>query len=538
MNETLGYLKTFARFPFALRRFLQHPLTLKQAEEIIDERLQQREENFLRVVERSIFGYPRSPYLALLKLAGCELGDLRALVRQRGLECALRELREEGVYVTFEEFKGRRPIVRNGTTICTTPRDFNNPSSRRDFTLLTGGSTGLASSVNQDLDYIAAGAPHQIITLAAYDLLDAPLAYWMNILPGNALRFILQRAYLGHYPLRWFSSTGWRDSKQWLKYDLATLYMTFWINVFGAHRLFPQIVKLDEALTVARWAQQTLKNNERCLLYIGASRALRVSLAAQQAGIDLTGLTVRMGGEPVTAIKLRRIQDCGIRSLIGYGTSETGTLGFGCQHPAHTDDVHFFHDSFALIAYPHPLVRSDATVPAFNLTCLMDSSPKVMLNYQTDDYGVLEERSCGCPLGTYGYSTHLSEIRSYSKLLGEGVTLIGNEMLHILEEVLPARFGGSLLDYQLMEEEDEQGFTRTYLVISPRIEIADEGQVIDVVLNALTEQSPMADAARRVWQQAQTVRIKRMEPKATERGKFSPLNIQLRARDTRVTKGK
>ena len=43
----------------------------------------------------------------------------------------------------------------------------------------------------------------------------------------------------------------------------------------------------------------------------------------------------------------------------------------------------------------------------------------------------------------YGFTTHLREVRSYSKLTGEGVTLIGDEMIHLLEHVLPARFGGS-----------------------------------------------------------------------------------------------
>src|SRR5213592_3774379 len=109
MGETLDYVKMFAAFPFALRRFSRHRLTLPEAQRIVRERMEQREENFLRLVERSVYGYPRSPYLALLKLAGCEFGDLRVLVTQRGLEGALRELRENGVYITFEEFKGRKP---------------------------------------------------------------------------------------------------------------------------------------------------------------------------------------------------------------------------------------------------------------------------------------------------------------------------------------------------------------------------------------------------------------------------------------------
>jgi hypothetical protein len=106
------------------------------------------------------------------------------------------------------------------------------------------------------------------------------------------------------------------------------------------------------------------------------------------------------------------------------------------------------------------------------------------------------------------------------------VTLIGNDMLRILEEILPARFGGSPLDYQLTEQEDARGLTRLYLVISPRIEIADEQQVIETVLNTLSESSPMGDAARGVWQQAGTLQIKRMEPMLTNRGKLLPLHIE------------
>ena len=54
-------------------------------------------------------------------------------------------------------------------------------------------------------------------------------------------------------------------------------------------------------------------------------------------------------------------------------------------------------------------------------------------------------------------------------MTGEGMTLIGTDMVRILEEDLPRRFGGSPLDYQLMEEEDERGFTRLSLVVSPDV---------------------------------------------------------------------
>ena len=62
-------------------------------------------------------------------------------------------------------------------------------------------------------------------------------------------------------------------------------------------------------------------------------------------------------------------------------------------------------------------------------TSLLPATPKIMLNVQLDDYGLIEERHCGCPLESFGYTTHLRQIRSYSKLTGAGVTLIGTEMV-------------------------------------------------------------------------------------------------------------
>jgi hypothetical protein len=128
-----------------------------------------------------------------------------------------------------------------------------------------------------------------------------------------------------------------------------------------------------------------------------------------------------------------------------------------------------------------------------------------------------------------GFTEHLRHIYSFRKLTGEGVTLVGSEMIRILEEVLPARFGGSPLDYQLLEEEDAAGFTRLSLVVSPKVALADEGAVIQVVLAALGQGSVAADAARSIWQQAATLRVKRMEPIWTARGKLMPLHLARRA---------
>lgn len=525
MNETLEYLKSFAQFPLALRRYLRPGLTVEGAREIVQRRMEERDDRFLALVERSIYGQPGSPYLALLRLAGCEPGDLRALVKQKGLEGALRVLREAGVYVTFEEFKGRKPIVRHGQAIPAKPSDFDNPFARRDFALTTGGSTGVPTAVFQDLDHIAAGAPHHMLMLDAWGVLSSPVVQWMHTLPGGGLRFILQRAYFERYPERWFAPNPWRDSKYWLKYAAATLYMTFWMRALGVKVSLPQVVTMDEARVIAHCVRDVLDREGRCLLYTSVSRGLRVCLAAEKEGIDLTGTTIRVGGEPVTLAKAQAMRRAGVRVLPAYGGIDTGSIGLGCAHPDETDEVHLCKDAFAVISHPYPIEGTGTSVPAFNLTSLLDTSSKVMLNYQSDDYGVMRERSCGCPLERLGFTTHLHGIRSYSKLVGEAVTLVGDEMVRILEHHLPARFGGGPLDYQLMEEEDANGFTKLALIIDPEVSIADERQVVEFVMNSLTESSPAGDSARRVWQQTQTLQVKRMPPVLTARGKLLPLHL-------------
>jgi hypothetical protein len=532
MSETLDYIKTFVQFPSSLRRFLSRRLTPEQARQIVRERMERREENFLRLVERSVYGYARSPYLWLLKQARYEMGDLRRLVKQKQLDGALLQLREEGVYVTFEELKGRRPIVRNGNTIEVNARDFDNPFARRDIMMQTGGSTGVAMSVGLDLDYVADTAPHHLLTLSAHHVLDAPLIAWSHVLPGHGIRSVVQWAQFGVVPQRWFSPSAWHDSKYRLKYGLATYYILAWMRLNGLRVPMPEYIGLDQALRVARWVSDVFKTHGRCLLHTGVSRTVRVCLAAQQAGLDLSGLTVRGGGEPVTPAKAEVMRRSGLHFVPGYGMTEANIVGTGCAQPSEVGDVHLFKDAFALFSYPYDVPGIGVRVPAFVLSSLLDTAPKIMFNVQVDDYGLVEDRTCGCELESYGYTTHLREIRSYSKLVGEGVTLIGNEMLKILEEVLPAHFGGSPLDYQLMEQEDERGFTRLCLMISPSVEIADESLVIDRILKALRDSSPMADAARTVWQQAQSIQIKRAEPVWNARARLMPLHIPRQKSDS------
>ncbi|RPI03231.1 MAG: hypothetical protein EHM71_14755 [Zetaproteobacteria bacterium] len=203
----LGDLKMYSRFAVSLRRFLSRSVTLEEAREVVRRRLQDREGNFLRQAERSIYGHPGSPYLPLLGLARIGLEDLRDWVRRDGVETALRRLREAGVYFSFEEFKGRVPVLRNGHEIRIRPADFDNPFLSPAYEGTTSGSTGAGTRVVLDLDHLAAIACNVLLVHETHGTRGMPSAVWFGMPPDlSSLYAILLAARIGQTPRAWFST--------------------------------------------------------------------------------------------------------------------------------------------------------------------------------------------------------------------------------------------------------------------------------------------------------------------------------------------
>jgi hypothetical protein len=519
----LSQLRMYRRFLFGLRGFMRARSTLEEVRAGVRERLERREDNFLEIASRGLFGHPGSPYLPLFRHAGCELGDLEALVRSSGVDDALRALREAGVYFTFEEIKGREPVVRGGREIPLDTSDFDNPYLSRYYLRASGGTTGPATRVSTDLEHLSREARHRMLVLDAHEVLGVPYGIWRPELPGSGLNAVLRAAHIGHPAWRWFTPLIPGDLKPPLRFRLANTASVALGRAFGGTIPWPEPVALDEAGRIARWVVEMLEEHGRALLNTTVSNGLRVGLAACDAGLDLTGAKFMIAGEPTTPAKIRGIRATGATHFNDYGMAEAGRLGLGCVNPASENDVHVMTDAYAVIAFPREFPVSGETVTSFHMTSLSPATPKLLLNVEFDDFGIAEERDCGCPLGELGLTLHLRDIRSFGKLVGEGVSLVGSDMIRILEEVLPERFGGSALDYQLAEKEDAAGFTRLALVISPRVEIGDEQAVIDAMLEALAQTSLAADVARAFWERAETFVVSREEPFVTARGKQMPL---------------
>ena len=516
----------YARFAAGLPEFFRQRVTLEQARETIRRRLESRETRFLQLMEHAVYGHAQSPYLPLLKEAGCELSDLRSMIGDRGLDDTLLELRRGGVYIGFEEFKGRAPMSpgRKGRAGRHT---FDNPLTVRQFEGVSGGSTGPATRIPYDLNSIITRIPSHMVGCAAHDVLDAPIGLWRFGLPSmagisNALRSVV----MGNPIRRWFTPEGSGDLRPALRFRAATAFVVRASRRLGQAIPLPESVPLERADVVARWAADVAEAEGKCLIRASVSMALRIALAAEAEGIDLRGVALMGGSEPITATKMQAIERSGARQIPTYSCAEGGPVGMGCANPIEENDVHLFEDLLALIQYPRRVPGTDREVDAFTFTTLNPATPLILLNVEIDDFGIVERRACGCPLEEVGYHVHLRRIRSYRKLTGEGVTLVGSDMVRILEEVLPARFGGDPHDYQLHQMEDGDGFTRLILVIDPGVRLPSDDAARRAVLEALAAGSGMEDFARSLWQMAGTLRVERRPTEWTARGKYPSLVVR------------
>lgn len=528
--DTVSELQAFSRFLLGLPRLVRLRMTVDQALAIVRDRLRSRERNFLAVVERSVFGTRASPYRRLLDMAGCTLADLRESVARDGLESTLARIRQAGVYVSFEEFKGLAPIVRGSTTIHATPADFDNPTAGRYYSTTTGGSTGVGRRIRLDLEYLESSLPGRIMVRHVQGITGIPAASWSDLPPAGGLMGTLLHAAAGQEATHWFCTRPLRGpGGAALRYRLATTAALTVARAAGASVQPPRYLPFDQAIVLAEWARDQVRRHGACTVHSSVSRILRVAVAAHEAGIDLTGTVLRGGGEPPTVAKVSQITRTGARFFGSYAFSEVGTVGSPCLNPTGPNDQHFMQDHLAVIQASRPVPGFGIEVPSFLFTSLLPSAPKLMLNVESDDYGAVDQRACGCPWEELGFPVHLREIRSFRKLTGEGVTLVGTDLERLLEEVLPARFGGSALDYQFAEEEDEGGFTRLTLRVAPEISLGDEAGAVDYVLAHLPDSLGGQGLVHTTWREAGTIRIRRERPTMTTRGKLLPLDILRKA---------
>ena len=244
-----------------------------------------------------------------------------------------------------------------------------------------------------------------------------------------------------------------------------------------------------------------------------ASSAVAAARSAAEHGIDLSGARFTGGGEPTTAARLTAVRATGAELIPRYGTTETDILAYGCPHPVEPDDQHLFHDRHAVVVAERPVPG------ALLVTSLLATAPIVLLNVSLGDRAELVERSCGCAMDELGWRTHIHAIRSFEKLTAGGITFIDTDVVQVLEDVLPAQFGGTATDYQLAEGEADAGGPLVRLIVHPRVGDVDERAVADAFLGALAGGSEGERLMELQWRAAGLPRVERTQPATTASGK-------------------
>jgi hypothetical protein len=517
------------RYAAGLRGFLRETLNEDQAAALVQEQIARRGESFLRILELGVYAKPLSPYHRLLQHARIEFEDVARLVRHEGVEAALRTLRDAGVYVTLEEFKGRVPIRRPGLEFATSSHHFDNPLLARHYAVRTGASRGVGSRVLIDLDLLTQEAAYARHLLVAQQALGRPIAVWYPAPPNSSgLKWAFRTTKLGCTPERWFSQSPTAGLSGDAKAAVFAYYTFLASWLLGRPLPRVRFVPQEQATVVAGWLAAKKAAGEPGVLITTPSSGVRVCAAAADEQLDIAGSLFILGSEPFTGPKADALARVGAQGVANYAMTELGTIAYGCAAPLDPDDVHVFTDKIAIIVNPREVGPGGAIVPALTLTTLLPSCPKLMLNTEVGDYAILEERECSCHLGRLGLTTHLRQVLSYEKLTGEGVTFLGSDLLDLVDRVLPARFGGHPTDYQLVEEEDS-GLPRVSIVASPRLGPIDETALVAAVLDFLAS-LPAGELMASQWRQGRTLGVARRDPYATRAAKILPLHVLRDAR--------
>jgi hypothetical protein len=514
------------RFVRRLPQFLRMPLTGDQARATIQRRLADRAKDFLSLAREFVYPNQQSPYRKLLDCAGCEYGDLVHLVQSEGLEESLQALFRQGVFLSVDEFKGHRPIVRGSVTIEVDQDQLRNPRSEFHFPARTGGSSGTARPIFMDLSYIRDRAADTLMTVEARGGRGWVHAIW-GVPGGSAMIRILESAAMGIPMQRWFSQVDAGAPGLHPRYLWSARAMRVGGMIAGVRLPLPEHTPPGNPEVILRWIRDTLAEGRTPHLHTFSSAAVRLCQFADESGIDLHGVHFQTASELLTNARRKVIESSGATAYPAYASMETGPIGCGCLQREQADDLHVITDLHAVIQPGGDGDCHGLPAEALLVTSLRPTATMILLNVSMGDHARMVRRACGCILQDLGWGTHIHTVRSFEKLTAGGMTFLDFDVVRVLEELLPGRFGGTAGDYQLVEEETEKGQPRLLLLVDPRLGQVDTAGIAHEFLRAVRTGSPAQEVMGRLWQEADLLRVVRSAPVATAAGKVLPIRREL-----------
>lgn len=524
MNVTRA--RQLAAVAWGFQKYLRSPLTLQKAADDIRLRLDGRQKNFLRVARELVYDNPFSPYRKLLLWAGCTYADLEDTVRREGIEKTLEKLRDEGVYLTLEEFKATSPIVRRGLTIEPLEADFDNPVFMgKGIEGSTSGSRSRGTRVLYDWHFFAEEAANELILYETHGISGWSSALWMPQLPAISGIHNLLINIKFHRPFdKWFSHLREEMIPLSLRDRLELAYIVCLCRGYGLRVPKPEFAGIGDAGKVAAWLADARKSGGG-VLKTYASSAVRVAQVAIDNDLDISGSFIFAGAEPLTERRRRFIESAGAKVYPRYVATETGLIGASCPYGDRPDEMHLYLDRLAVVQRERTTAIGKCLVNSFIFTTLSLNTGKILLNTEIGDFGKLRVKPCSCLFGGLGMDVHLSEVRSHDKLTGEGMTLLGSDLDDIVGELIEGA-GGSPNDYQFWETQDENGLYKLDIAVSPSLHALNEVDFREALLKKLRDKNQGATTTSHIWQQAHTVRVVRSYPEMTKGSKLLPIMPQ------------
>ena len=247
-----------------LRGLVREPVTVAEAEAVVSDEVARRADRFLESLDRLVWPYPGSPARRLLEHAGFAPDAVVRLVGDEGLVSALERLRDEGVYVSYEEYHGRVPAQRGSATFSFSPPDFFNPVTPADYLATTGGSRSTGTPVELSFAWQRRQGVQRAIQFDRAGVRGLPTATWLPVFPSAAgFGAVMKITAGGNRPERWFSQVpvdleGISSHKQ-----LANKFLPALNALARAGLPSPEYVPTSDPEPVVRWLLDAVRRQRR-----------------------------------------------------------------------------------------------------------------------------------------------------------------------------------------------------------------------------------------------------------------------------------
>jgi hypothetical protein len=350
------------------------------------------------------------------------------------------------------------------------------------------------------------------------------LATW-SVPGGVILSSLIKFVLAGATPTRWFSQLDTKSHELSLRYRLSTRILGWGGKLAGTSIPHPEYVSLDDPSPIIQWMKSCLQRGQTPHLFTFTSAAVCLAQRALETNVDLSGALITMSGEPTTPARLKTVKSCGVDALPAMGCVEVGHIGYGCLNPEAPDDMHLLKDLHVVIQPGESNDRPDLKSNALLFSTLRLSSPLVLFNVSLGDQAILKKRACGCFQEELGMDTHIQNVRSFEKLTSGGMAFLDTEIVQVIEEELPKMFGGGPTDYQLIEDERDDGKPLLRLIIHPRVASLDLDKVKVTFLQKIASGSGAEKLTSLLWRDTDMVSVERGVPKMTTTGKIQHMHL-------------